>query len=1293
MESGSEKSDHEETRRKQLQAKKSRSRQGTLLQDSTTKSNDSFQGIIKGVSSINNASKLHKVPESEESRAVPSKSKKVKADKQGPLTKSEITGINLTLESVEYLERYKNYRWGKTASNHDIMKHPSVKFSMSKFRPLFRSGVFPYVEKFVQHSDLDRRVDSHDNCHHSHAFHLLNYPFRPRRHSETSIVYPKTTPGNLVKYKQSFINRLGIPRTGLQKSSTNPKLDISFSDFGLLGSKYSQEEVNSAQNSTTSIRDNTRGGRNRLSVIGESKEVEESDKEKVDEDKEEIKVKTRRKSSTKGAKKVSVVSESEKDDDAISAQDDSKTTDENDKKGSAKARRKSSVKIERKASTGGETKAATENDIQSSTKARRKSSVKIERKASVGGERKGSIKKRRISVATTKDGKEIKKDGAEVEVDNDLEKATSAISVQDILNLDVKTAKQQDGTMIVAPELTWREYKMMAEILRMASFENRDLAQILSQDTDDHSRWKRLKKLYMTYGLFKKPKNKKKDEFFSPKGVLLGKSISETSIVSATRIGVKDYAARLSEEISEDIHESSFNTELTVKKSYIHHNEEARQESIKSHHSFGPTSTHKQRLHDEVVTQSTSSHYKMDHGHGHHKKAKHSPSSHHKTGHHHHDDHHGKAKKSPSNASHKIPHHASDVSLRSHGYSRHNGFEINKKTSSHSTAAQSGSKTSLRSVGGAAHYGLKQRFQRASDDHGLVIDIRREKNVQENRSCYGPETADQTWEWKKARHQEMIRAREAEARRLAYLERRRKMLESLSPEELAKRQWKFSGMYGRMPGGADGYWAQDGDSDDEFGLGSGFNMGYINGVRWSRRGSTDSVYSDYSKKPTKYGVEGMMYVPENMDEEDWIIAENVRMGDEEATYVKTMMHLSKTDLDQDFTTEHDIEMSDLNKRMELTSPASVHNTASMASVVRDKPYQPPNFSDSDELESNQDVEVEEMDPFIKQMLQKPTIDKAFPCLNKIVVGKAGKGGKAKAAKQGKGKALPPPPEQPPTGLCTYDIEALAGEPSETASIAVPIKKPIDPELLRAKEQIRAYQHRENEKKRLQPWLGGRIAFNKQVCRFGLPMDMCDLKTMTPSEYLKNYCFLSDRRARNYLASFDHQISKRKKKDDKKKNEKDDKKQKKAEPAKSASVAASTSSTSTIDAKPQQKALTEEELAKTISFEEIILGVQHVHHNCVTRQQVEDLLDMVKIRQIDIRIEPRLFMALCALTERLYFSKFAMVEDPRMVSGKEAAERLLIEVTDFENLKGKIDGIKLADGLDDLFSVLTAGDVA
>lgn len=49
---------------------------------------------------------------------------------------------------------------------------------------------------------------------------------------------------------------------------------------------------------------------------------------------------------------------------------------------------------------------------------------------------------------------------------------------------------------------------------------------------------------------------------------------------------------------------------------------------------------------------------------------------------------------------------------------------------------------------------------------------------------------------------------------------------------------------------------------------------------------------------------------------------------------------------------------------------------------------------------------------------------------------------------------------------------------------------------------------------------GRIALSKNACRFELPMDMKQLESMTPADYLSKYCRIIDRRKTLYRRVFE-----------------------------------------------------------------------------------------------------------------------------------------------------------------------------
>lgn len=51
------------------------------------------------------------------------------------------------------------------------------------------------------------------------------------------------------------------------------------------------------------------------------------------------------------------------------------------------------------------------------------------------------------------------------------------------------------------------------------------------------------------------------------------------------------------------------------------------------------------------------------------------------------------------------------------------------------------------------------------------------------------------------------------------------------------------------------------------------------------------------------------------------------------------------------------------------------------------------------------------------------------------------------------------------------------------------------------------------------WLRGRIALSRRAARFELPMDVGDLAEMSPVEYLRRHCIISQRRRALYKKAF------------------------------------------------------------------------------------------------------------------------------------------------------------------------------
>jgi hypothetical protein len=60
----------------------------------------------------------------------------------------------------------------------------------------------------------------------------------------------------------------------------------------------------------------------------------------------------------------------------------------------------------------------------------------------------------------------------------------------------------------------------------------------------------------------------------------------------------------------------------------------------------------------------------------------------------------------------------------------------------------------------------------------------------------------------------------------------------------------------------------------------------------------------------------------------------------------------------------------------------------------------------------------------------------------------------------------------------------------------------------------------NVKLGVNPATIGRLALSKSICRFELPMDMKLLESMSPPQYLENFCRVNDRRKAFYRRIFE-----------------------------------------------------------------------------------------------------------------------------------------------------------------------------
>ncbi|XP_071945016.1 uncharacterized protein [Antedon mediterranea] len=159
-----------------------------------------------------------------------------------------------------------------------------------------------------------------------------------------------------------------------------------------------------------------------------------------------------------------------------------------------------------------------------------------------------------------------------------------------------------------------------------------------------------------------------------------------------------------------------------------------------------------------------------------------------------------------------------------------------------------------------------------------------------------------------------------------------------------------------------------------------------------------------------------------------------------------------------------------------------------------------------------------------------------------------------------------------------------------------------------------------KKPKMQTWLRGRLALSRQSSRFEIPMDVRVLESMTPMDYLLGYCRINKRRQAMYKKAF-------------RKVDKDN--------------------------------------DGVISLKEMEKGLNEIFVDSIEPEQVETLLDLLKIEQ-SVKLRSKMFCAISALTERLLFQQLTTEEAAELLNHKK--ER--IEDADFSALDWKLEGCKI-----------------
>lgn len=358
------------------------------------------------------------------------------------------------------------------------------------------------------------------------------------------------------------------------------------------------------------------------------------------------------------------------------------------------------------------------------------------------------------------------------------------------------------------------------------------------------------------------------------------------------------------------------------------------------------------------------------------------------------------------------------------------------------------------------------------------------------------------------------------------------------------------------------------------------------------------------------------------------------------------------------------------------------------------------ISEPESLEYRLRGEYSYINPLLEQLLAEPDLGRfVTPVYEKK--GKPAK--KEKPAK--KGKALPPPPPQPPTGLCTYENEVTTDMKVKTMEFMY--QKSHNLELSRTTAKFRHFEDKCKEREKAQPWLQGRLAFSKQICRFEIPHDIHKLQGMSPVEYLGNYSVVTPRRIKLYMEVFDRQLVRRKasqKRDSQFKNRnsvapKNNAHQTMTFVSGGANLILGDLKTKTVidsdmnnlmesqrgsimnrqsNVQPRNDSLTVKEAAN---------GLAEIHVGAVEERQVKKMFRLLRLDdEPNLMIDSKLFCGMCALMERMFYLQF-LVTDAQLAPN-ESGTRVMLEIADFFGFNARIQDLRLQPGMRELFNVLT-----
>ncbi|KAK1158294.1 hypothetical protein AOXY_G23155 [Acipenser oxyrinchus oxyrinchus] len=189
------------------------------------------------------------------------------------------------------------------------------------------------------------------------------------------------------------------------------------------------------------------------------------------------------------------------------------------------------------------------------------------------------------------------------------------------------------------------------------------------------------------------------------------------------------------------------------------------------------------------------------------------------------------------------------------------------------------------------------------------------------------------------------------------------------------------------------------------------------------------------------------------------------------------------------------------------------------------------------------------------------------------------------------------------------------------------RSPVDEGIGSVRAELAEYQARRTKGQQITV----RMGLSRKISRFVLPMDMKELENLTALEYLRRYCFVCSRRQNYYNKSFDK---------------------------------------------------FDRDRDGILSLKEMERALKDVYTDDIASEKVQELAELVRAVS-ETQFDRQLFGAMCALSERLFYTSF--VTEDTEDAGNGARHR--VEEADFCSLTSRFRGCDIQGNVKSLLSML------